>query len=118
MESAKIIQELEKRYPEPSLHLDSKYFPLIRSLIPATSSALAPVILAPIPRLILSEKGAEYFNTTRYKMFGMTLDQLEAERGGEQAWSNGFENLAKVAALLKEEEGPFFTGQTGTTIVW
>lgn len=117
MESAKIIQELEKWYPEPSLHLDSKYFPLIRSLISATSSALTPVILAPIPRLILSEKGAEYFNNTRSKMFGMTLDQLEAERGGEQAWANGFENLAKVAALLKEEEGPYFMGHTGATTV-
>lgn len=39
----------------------------------------------------------------------MPLDELEkSEKGGEIAWAKLFEQLEKVAQLLKREGGPFF----------
>ncbi|OLN97155.1 hypothetical protein CCHL11_02223 [Colletotrichum chlorophyti] len=110
MNSAKIIKRLEADYPERPLHHDSEVLQEMYDLLSKTFDALVPELLPYIPRDVLSEKSAEYFWRTRKARFGMSLDELQETKGGEQVWANAKEVLEETAALLNRTEGPFFLG--------
>ncbi|KAF2142241.1 uncharacterized protein K452DRAFT_271090 [Aplosporella prunicola CBS 121167] len=111
MDSAKIAPKLEELYPEPSLHLDSGYSEKLAQIFPEAVGALRFVLIPRVPGSLLNERSAEYFYRTRKENFGVPLDVLEKERGGEQAWEKAKAPLEKVAAMLKENDGPFFLGE-------
>jgi glutathione S-transferase len=115
MDSKKIIKEIEERYPAPeypSLHLDDPMTDRAYALTGDCWGKLYGVILPIVPRKVLNPLSAEYFWRTRKEWFGMSLGDLEDEKGGEKAWEAAKEPFSKVAETLKEHEGPFFLGDT------
>ncbi|KAJ5308989.1 hypothetical protein N7508_004368 [Penicillium antarcticum] len=100
MDSRKIVQYIEKQHPQPSMHLDSSYLPKVEEVWSAYMGD------------ILNDASLEYWYTTREKFVGMPVDQLEKEKGGELAWNEAEPALRSATALLKENEGPFFMGDT------
>lgn len=113
MDSWKIADALEEKYPEPSLRLDSPYMARVRQILVAIQSNIPGIYIPGVPRELLSERSREYFRRTREEKVGMTLEQLEKEKGGEVAWKAAKPHLQEMTALLKENsDGPFFEGKT------
>jgi len=111
-DSRVIVEVLEKLHPNSPLHLDSPILPKVEALVPKIQGSLAPVLMPRVPRNILNSDSAEYFQRTRKERFGMPLDEFEkSEKGGEAAWKGADGPLKELAALLKENGGPFFMGK-------
>lgn len=113
MDSWKIVHELEKQYPLPSLHLDDPMVLKIRDHIALMRAPLDAHLMSKIPRNLLGEDSIDYFETTREKRFGMPLSQLEKEKANEEAWKNAKKPATEAADLLKKHGGPYFLGKTG-----
>ena len=113
MDSRKIVVELEKQYPEPSLHLDSPLLAKVEELFRKAIRPLMAVILPRVPRNILREPSAEYFERTREERLGMPLAQLEKELGGNKGWEEATPYLKETGDILRAEGGPFLLGKTG-----
>ena len=116
MDSRKIADVLEKKHPSPSLHLDSPILKKVEELAPQCVMPLGPVFIPRVPRFMLNSRSAEYFERTREARFGMSLSQLEKEKGGESAWKAAEPKWKELGTLLKAEGGPFFMGKTGKHI--
>lgn len=112
MDSRKIANVLEKEHPLPSLHLDSPVLKKVEELAPQCVMPIGPVFMPRIPRVVLNPRSAEYFEHTREERFGMTLSQLEKEKGGESAWKAAEPKWKELGTLLKAKGGPFFMGKT------
>ena len=112
MDSKKIAEALEKRYPSPPLHLDSPQQKKIEESWPKVMLALRGDIHPQIPSM-LNKPSEEYFHRTRTERFGMPLSQLQKEFGGDKAWQEAKPAILQVAEVLKAEGGPFVLGQTG-----
>lgn len=111
MDSWPIAQELERRYPSPSLHLDDPIVVHIRDHI---SNLMGPIFLHVIPKVpfLLPKPSADYFYETREKMFGAPVQ--EAAKGAkEEDWEKAKEPAKEVGDLLRKNGGPFFLGETG-----
>ncbi|KAF6814899.1 glutathione s-transferase [Colletotrichum musicola] len=111
MNSAKIVKRLEADYPEPPLNVDSELTQVAYDLVSKLADRLSPVLIPLVPRRLLGERSAEYFRETRKEFLGMTLDELEAKHGGEQAWERAYEALDEATEQLNKTEGPFFHGE-------
>ncbi|KAK4693882.1 hypothetical protein P7C71_g3598, partial [Lecanoromycetidae sp. Uapishka_2] len=111
MDSRKIASELEKQYPEPSLHLDSPILPKVQAVLAQAHAFLRGVVLPPIPTNLLRDPSAEYFLRTREARFGMPLSQVAREQGGEEAWKGAEPAFNKIGELLREQGGPFIMGK-------
>ncbi|KAF9696250.1 hypothetical protein EKO04_006239 [Ascochyta lentis] len=113
MDSWPIAQELEKRYPSPSLHLDDPVTIKIRDQI---SEILGPIMLQFLPKVpyLLPERSQGYFYKSREEAFGKPLSEVheEALANSEEGWKAAQEPLKEAADLLKKHDGPFFLGQT------
>ncbi|KAF2472248.1 uncharacterized protein BDR25DRAFT_333615 [Lindgomyces ingoldianus] len=112
MDSWKIAIELEKRYPSPSLHIDDPIVVQVRNLIPEIMGPLQPNIIPKVPRMLLNPPSVEYFERTRKERYGMSLSQVEEDRGGEPSWKAAEQPINEIADLLKKKGGPFFLGKT------
>jgi glutathione S-transferase len=113
MDSRKIADALESRYPSPPLHLDFPKLANVQATVIKANVAAAPLWCPRIPRTILNERSVSYFSETRAKRFGMTLDELEkSDQGGEAAWEAALPHLQELAQMLKENGGPYFMGAT------
>ncbi len=113
MESSAIAAKLESLYPDPSLHLDNGLAQKVGPLIGKVAFPLIPDFMPRIGRDIIVESSVEYFQTARAKRFGMSLDELEKAKGGDQAWQAarpGIVELSDFIASQKKDEGPFITG--------
>lgn len=112
MDSWPIAHELEKQYPEPSLHLDDPIVVQIRDHI---FKLLTPVVPHLIPKVgrIQTEKSRPYFYETRKKAFGMSLDDLEKQNATEKCWEDAKAPAKEAGDLLRKNNGPFFLGETG-----
>lgn len=112
MDSWPIAQELEKRYPSPSLHLDDPITVKIRDQI---SKILHPIFWLFLPKVpdLLPERSQEYFYKSRQEAIGKPLSDVhkEAMANAEEGWKQTQEPLKEVADLLKKHEGPFFLGE-------
>jgi len=116
MDSWKIAQELEKRYPAPSLHMDDPIVQKIREV--TIMKPLSPHIIPKVPRNLLTKISAEYYELTREERFGMPLEQIEREKGTEQCWEEMKPIARDLGDLLREKGGPFFLGETGKFYVF
>lgn len=113
MESAAIASALESRYPEPSLHLETGLHEKFEAAFGKIGGPLVPVIMPRIARDKLAESSVPWFQEARAKRFGMSLEELERTKGGEQAWQAaepGFEDLRRFLTDHKRDEGPFVLG--------
>lgn len=113
MDSAAIATELEALYPEPSLHLDTGLHEQILPILGQVVVPLIPVFMPRIARDMLVESSVPWFREAREKRFGISLEELERAKGGEQAWvaaQPGFEALRRFLTEHKQDEGPFVLG--------
>ena len=113
MESKAIALALENLYPKSSAHLDS---PVLKQVEEAWVAALRPLIPVFCPRMpweCLSGPSIEYYTEARKTTFGMSLDELEAEHGGEPAWARAMPGLQRFVDILRSDaSGPFCLGRT------
>ena len=110
MDSKKIAIELEKRHPSPSMHLDSPVLLNVEQAFPGAIMPLLPIMLPMIPRKMLNSASVAYYEKARSKDLGMPLEQLEREKGGEDAWLQARPGIENLASLLKQTDGPYFMG--------
>lgn len=111
-DSRPIANEIEKRHPSPSVHLDSPILAKLEKIMPQAGPTLIPVFMPAVPKRLLNEASVPYWYETREKRVGMKLDQLEREKGGQSAWDNFKPHLDEVTAMLKEDSsGPYFMGK-------
>ena len=76
-------------------------------IMPALSGVFIPLV----PVRILNEASHPHWYKTREARFGMPLDQLAKEKGGQPAWDNAKPLLDQMTALLKEDSsGVYFLG--------
>lgn len=113
MDSRKIADELEKRHPTPSLHLDNPIIQQVVDVLPKIFEPLRPHLIPKVPRVLLNKSSADYFVLTREERLGMPLSQVEAEKANEQCWEAANQPAKEMADLLKKNGGPYFLGQTG-----
>jgi glutathione S-transferase len=113
MDSKAIATTIDALHPTPPIHLDSPILGKVEALIPRIMPQMAPIIMPRIPRNVLNEASALYFEETRAKRFGMPLNELEKEKGGEKAWKDAEPVLKELASLLNETKGPYFMGEEG-----
>jgi len=114
LESSKIIQELERRYPATLMKGDD---PTVQEVVDAIILCMraAPDILPWVPRTLLHSKSAELFDTTRSLKFKIALDQLAKQQGNPtMAEEDAVFGFKMAAELLKQNpDGPFFMGKKG-----
>ncbi|KAF1975098.1 hypothetical protein BU23DRAFT_588793 [Bimuria novae-zelandiae CBS 107.79] len=109
MDSWTIVQELEKQYPTPSLHLDDPIVAKLREI--PIMSPIRSHLIPKVPRKLLNKVSADYFYITREERFGKPLD--EVERGAtEEQWEQVKPIAKEIGDLLREKDGPFFLGET------
>lgn len=114
MDSKSIATALEEEFPQPSLHLDSPILPQVEQVLLRAFMALAPDFLPEVPKKLLNPVSAEYFGRTRAERFGGPLEEVQQNKGGQVAWDAAEPHLLQLAAILKENGGPFCMGDTGT----
>lgn len=115
MDSKSIATVLEEIKPEPSLHLDSPYVQRTQDTIRALFPALGANVLPLIPVNVLNQRSADYFNRTREKQYGMSLQDIyKSDKAGENAWKSAEPAIDDLRKLLGEKEGPYVAGRTIT----
>lgn len=110
MDSWPIAHELDKQYPEPSLHLDDAIVVQVRDLTGVFTTPLRAHIIPRVPWL-LPERSAAYFYETRKARFGKSLQDVASE-AGEANWEEARAPAKKMGDLLRQHGGPFFLGNT------
>jgi len=112
MDSAVIRGEIETRYPNPPVHLDSPVLAKLEKIMTEIMPALAGVYIPLVPVRLLNDASQPYWYETREKRVGMKLDQFAQEKGGQPAWDNAKQYIDQVSTMLKEDSsGPFFLGK-------
>ena len=75
--------------------------------------ALRPFFFPLLARIIILPEDLEWFHADRSRRFGMPLDQVEAQMGGNVAWEKaeaGFKLMGEVLRKHKRDEGPYILG--------
>lgn len=111
MDSLKIAQHLESKYPEPSIHLHSPEVRHMMDIVNRVMMILAPNFIVPLTNNLLTSPHREYFIQTRSALYGMPLERVEATMGGKGAYNAAAPLLKELAGMLEERpEGPFLLG--------
>ena len=113
MDSANIVQKLESAYPEPSLRLDAELGKQTQGAMGAYAYPLMPVFMPRLRRDVQREDSSDWIKADRERRFGMPEEQLEKEKGGEEAWRKAEPAGKKFEAFMKEQkkdDGPFLQG--------
>ncbi|KAK5656986.1 hypothetical protein OQA88_3509 [Cercophora sp. LCS_1] len=120
MDSRKIVDVINGKYPEPALKVETKYLDWFGRNYGKLMGRLRGVYVPNVVKRLLDPYAHEYWYQTREKSNGMPLDQLERELGGQKAWEMAAPLLQELTGLLKENEGPFFEGDEVTYVdfVW
>lgn len=119
MESKAIARALEKRFPEPSLYLDSPALAQVEAQMPKLWTPLIPLLINALPSRLLNPVSRRYYEENRSSREGVPLDQLEKERGGpggKISYDAALEPLRRLDELLTETTGPFMLGDHGKTL--
>ncbi|KIX06461.1 uncharacterized protein Z518_04437 [Rhinocladiella mackenziei CBS 650.93] len=109
MESRKIADALESKYPNPPLHLDSPYQSRIEAFMPQLFTPIRPVFVPLVPKVFLNPRSQEYYIASREKSMGMTLDQYA--QGRDKGFEDAKPFVKQLGEMLKENPGgPFLMG--------
>lgn len=112
MDSKPIATALEEKYPSPPLHPDAPEVARIEELMLALRPPMIGIVMPKILRTLCTPESEDTFRETRKQRFGMPLDQLERERGGEAQWEEATPVIQEMGKLLQEKEGgPFVRGR-------
>lgn len=110
MDSKKIALELEPRYPNPPLHLDSPVLGRVEAILHKIVTCIRPVFVPLVPKVFLNPASQAYFIPSREKGVGKSLDEFA--NGGEQGVEDAKPHVKELAGVLGENpEGPFFLGK-------
>lgn len=112
MDSRKIADAIEQRFPEPSMHLDSPYQVRIEEAVPRAFMPLMAIGLNQIPKRLLNPRSTEYWMKDRTDYVGSDLGEFEAKNGGDVAFAAAEPAMKEITVMLQENaEGPFFSGK-------
>ena len=111
-DSAKIASELEKRYPEPSLHLDSPLLPKAYAAVSAILEINRPLLGRKVVSNILNQRSVEYISQTRAEALRKSFEEYTKETVIEEVWGLLEVPLKNLAALSMGNGGPFVMGKT------
>jgi glutathione S-transferase len=111
-DSAKIASELEKRYPEPSLHLDSPLLPKAYTAVGAILEVIRPMLMRKVLPNLLNERSADYISHTRAEALRKSREEYSKESVVEEVWRKSEVPLKNLATLIKGNGGPFVMGKT------
>lgn len=115
MDSNRIAEYLEEKYPSPSIHLDTPYKKKVLDQMIPIMAAVRVVFLPIMSVRVLSPGSVDYWNETRPKAFGKPFSEITEEERGDKAWAKAEEPIKEITRLLKENpDGPFFDGKTVT----
>ena len=112
MDSRKIAAAIEQRHPSPSVHLDSPLLPRVEAAVRPAIMPLMAIFYTRVPTHVLNPVSVEYWYRTRGERIGMSVFENERINGGEKAHSAAEEGWKTLTALLKENKGPYFMGET------
>lgn len=113
MDSAVIAKKLEALYPTPSLHLNQSLEQEAQAAIMAVFVSLIPLMMSLGINKLIAPEDLEWFKQDRAKRFGMTVEELMAEKDPDAAYTGakaGFEKCKKVLTAHKKDDGPFILG--------
>jgi glutathione S-transferase len=113
-DSMEIAKALEKLQPSPSLTLDSPYQAKVDESAVNVFQQVFPNIVNRIPNTILSEVSREYWFKSRKERLGMSTQEYEDKHAGPAAYEGAAPFLKEITRMLKENEGPFFSGKQVT----
>jgi hypothetical protein len=104
--------ELEKRYPTPTLFLESPLLPKAYVAVTAILDVYRPISMSKVLSNLLTERSVEYISLTRAESRRMSQEKYAREDAEERAWKQAEGPLKNMAALVKGNEGPFVMGTT------
>jgi glutathione S-transferase len=111
-DSAKIASELEKRYPEPSLHLDSPFLPEAYAAVGNILKVIRLLLGRKVLSNILNERSVQYMTVSRADFIKKSREEYANEAAIEEVWKNLKGPLEILAALCSRNTGPFVMGNT------
>jgi glutathione S-transferase len=111
-DSTKIAPELEKRYPEPSLHLDSPLLPKAYAAVSAILEVSRSMLMGKVLPNLLNERSADYISLTRAEALRKSREEYAKESVVEEVWRKLEVPLKNLAALSRGNGGPFVMGKT------
>lgn len=120
MDSYKIAEILEEKYPSPSLVLNTPVQLRFRESLMQFMGKLQPIYVPRVATQLLGEESLEYFLTTRQEDVGMPLDDFKKQHG-PGAFERCEPFAREITALLNESSsGPYFMGDTisYTDLMW
>ncbi|EMC92230.1 hypothetical protein BAUCODRAFT_38250 [Baudoinia panamericana UAMH 10762] len=115
MDSVKIAEKLEADHPKPTFHLENGLHLGAASVTQELLFAIVPAVVDGLLDDWLQEPSKSWFIEDRERRFGMTMQQMRENLGGEKAWQNAEAALKKLQSFLtehKKDEGPFVLGST------
>lgn len=86
MHSLTIAKKLEEFYPSPSLHLEAGIHDEAEEVVGKAGFTVWWDMMAEAQHTCLSERSQEFFARTRKEVFGASLEELAAAKGGELGW--------------------------------
>lgn len=112
MDSRKIAEAIEARFPSPSANLQSPFQARMEELINPLIFTVFGLVIKEIPDNLLNESSEEYWNDDRADLVGMNIDKFAEAKGGQNALDAARDSLEKITALYKENsDGPFLEGK-------
>ncbi|KAM0231063.1 hypothetical protein ACHAP5_011188 [Fusarium lateritium] len=120
MDSYKILDLIEEKYPKPSLHVGHPMQLRLRASMVGFMTQMTPIYVPRVAKKILGEKSIDFFLETREQDVGMPLYEY-GEKNSPGAYERAEPSAREVTALLKENaSGPYFLGDTVsyTDFIW
>ncbi|KAM0185531.1 hypothetical protein ACHAPI_012152 [Fusarium lateritium] len=120
MDSYKILDFIEEKYPEPSLHVGHPTQLRLRASMVGFMTQMTPIYVPGVAKKILGDKSIDFFLETREEDVGMPLYEY-GEKNSPGAYERAEPSAREVTALLKENaSGPYFLGDTVsyTDFIW
>ena len=116
MDSYKIAMELERRYPSPSLRLNTAAVEEAQKQILSVLVSLRGLVGIKVLSHIVNPRSTEWVERQREEGFGLSWDEIAKTYGGENAWTEAEPAIRALGAILKAEEGPFALGKIVTYV--
>ena len=120
MDSYKIVDFIEARYPEPSVHLNDPMQSRLRASMVKFMTQMTPIYVPGVAKNILGDKSIDFFLATRQEDVGMPLDEY-GEKNSPGALDRAEPFAREITELLKENSsGPYFLGDavSYTDFIW
>ncbi|CVK96137.1 related to glutathione-S-transferases [Fusarium mangiferae] len=110
MDSYKIVDVIEEKYPEPSVHLNNPMQDRLRASMIKFMTEMVPVYVPGVAKNIIGEKSIDFFLETRLQDVGMPLYEY-GEKNSPGAFDRAEPFAREITALLNENaSGPFLLG--------